>query len=166
MGVRPAYCSILLRDGRVLTIKIYLKICGRPSKFADQNLRWPGAKPVVTGLANPPVEAAVETVSAAEVRRSSRAWRSTARITCCRSPRSLRQRGGSGCAWTRRRGSTRKLEGAVGKLAGKTERKPGRVREETLVKNKIFLASSPPPRLGTEPHQYQTSGTAPRPHLP
>ena len=26
----------------------------------------------------------------------------------------------------------RKLEGAVGKLAGNTERKPGRVREETL----------------------------------
>ena len=27
-----------------MTIKIYLKICGRPSKFADQNLRWPGSK--------------------------------------------------------------------------------------------------------------------------
>ena len=33
-------------------------------------------------------------------------------------------------------------------------------------KNKIFLPSSPPPRLGTEPHQYQTRGTAPRPRLP
>ena len=28
-----------------MTIKIYLKICGRSSKFADQNLRWPGSKP-------------------------------------------------------------------------------------------------------------------------
>ena len=40
------YC-ILCQDGHVLTIKIYLKICGRPSKFADQNLRCPGSKPVL-----------------------------------------------------------------------------------------------------------------------
>ena len=32
-----------------MTIKIYLKICGRPSKFADQNLRWPGSKPLYFG---------------------------------------------------------------------------------------------------------------------
>ena len=44
--VFAAYMLYILRqDGRVLTIKIYLKICGRPSKFADQNLRWPGSKP-------------------------------------------------------------------------------------------------------------------------
>ena len=46
-GCSPPICSILRQDGRVLTIKIYLKICGRPSKFADQNLRWPGSKPVL-----------------------------------------------------------------------------------------------------------------------
>ena len=33
-------------------------------------------------------------------------------------------------------------------------------------KKNMFLPSSPPPRLETEPHQYQTRGTAPRPHLP
>ena len=38
-GWSPPICSILCQDGHVLTIKIYLKICGRPSKFADQNLR-------------------------------------------------------------------------------------------------------------------------------
>ena len=46
-GCSPPICSILCQDGHVLTIKIYLKICGRPSKFADQNLRWPGSKPVL-----------------------------------------------------------------------------------------------------------------------
>ena len=46
-GCSPPICSILCQDGHILTIKIYLKICGRPSKFADQNLRWPGSKPVL-----------------------------------------------------------------------------------------------------------------------
>ena len=32
--------------------------------------------------------------------------------------------------------------------------------------HKIFLASSPPPRLETVTPQYQTRGSAPRPHLP
>ena len=46
-GCSPPICSILCQCGHVLTIKIYLKICGRSSKFADQNLRWPGSKPVL-----------------------------------------------------------------------------------------------------------------------
>ena len=37
------------------------------------------------------------------------------------------------------RGFPRKLEGVVGKRAGNTERKPGRVREETLGKAKGFF---------------------------
>ena len=36
------------------------------------------------------------------------------------------------------RGFPRKLEGVVGKRAGNTERKPGRVREETLVQAKAL----------------------------
>ena len=48
INIEHALCLYPLRqDGRVLTIKIYRKICGRPSKFADQNLRWPGSKPVL-----------------------------------------------------------------------------------------------------------------------
>ena len=37
------------------------------------------------------------------------------------------------------RGFPRKLEGVVGKRAGNTERKPGRVREETLVQAKSLV---------------------------
>ena len=37
---------------------------------------------------------------------------------------------------------------------------------EKACKNKIFLASSPPPRLETEPRDTYVKGTAPRPHLP
>ena len=49
----------LRQDGRrVLTIKIYLSRCQGfaappPSKFADQNLRWPGSKPVLWPSASP-----------------------------------------------------------------------------------------------------------------
>ena len=35
-----------------------------------------------------------------------------------------------------------------------------------VVKNKIFLASSPPPRLGTEPHQYRPEGVRLAPTCP
>ena len=49
----PPICSILCQDGHVLTIKIYLKICGRPSKFADQNLRWHGSKHLWFGPPGP-----------------------------------------------------------------------------------------------------------------
>ena len=37
---------------------------------------------------------------------------------------------------------------------------------QTLEKNKIFLASSPPPRLGTEPHQYRPEGLRLAPACP
>ena len=36
----------------------------------------------------------------------------------------------------------------------------------TTPKNKMFLPSSPPPRLETEPRDTYVKGTAPRPHLP
>ena len=42
------------------------------------------------------------------------------------------------------RGFPRKLEGVVGKRAGNTERKPGRVREETLGQAK-WEDGTPPP---------------------
>ena len=51
-----------------MTIKIYLKICGRPSKFADQNLRWPGSKPVlwpIHAAARPHLGGVVRHVAAA-----------------------------------------------------------------------------------------------------
>ena len=54
-GCSPPICSILCQDGHVLTIKIYLKICGRPSKFADQILRWLGSKPVLWPIQTAPL---------------------------------------------------------------------------------------------------------------
>ena len=41
------------------------------------------------------------------------------------------------------RGFPRKLEGVVGKRAGNTERKPGRVREETLGQAKSCIHAQP-----------------------